>query len=181
MSSVLGRRNLHTPRNPTRELNLIVFSGSTRALVRTDRCNETALLRDGKHYTNLEFLTVFTNMILFLSYSWTHCVTVVDCVFCIIIFCTDSIHHILQLYMIWYIKLGRIYLANIICLSLTYGHFYRAITVQKHELQFTRVCIADQSQSKGFAHRIDFNFDGMVRTQGTFGIYNVFQTQWKFL
>jgi hypothetical protein len=55
MFSVLGRQNLHTSRNPTRELILIVFRGSTRVLVRIDRCNETALLRDGKHYTNLNF------------------------------------------------------------------------------------------------------------------------------
>ena len=54
-SSILGRQILHTSRNPTRELNLIVFSGSTWALVRSDQYNEIALLRDGKHYTNLNF------------------------------------------------------------------------------------------------------------------------------
>jgi len=51
------------------------------------------------------------------------------------------------------------------------------MTLQKHELQFLRVCVVGQSQFKGFAHRIDFNFDRMVTTQGMFGIYNVFQTQ----
>jgi hypothetical protein len=158
--------------------------------------NETALLRDGKHrkltfslHGHLERSYPFTMYPVLLEYlqiwfysphTLQHIVWLVDCVFCII-FCTVSILHVLPLYMIWYIKLSNIYLANVTCLSLTYRHFYRAMTVQKHELRFTRICIVDQSQFKGFVHRIDFNFDRMVRTQGTFGIYNVFQTQWKFL
>jgi len=115
-SSVLGRQILHTSRNPTRELNLIVERWETLYKL---KFLTVWFSRVFVTFSNASSSSgVFTNMILFPSYSSTNYVTVVDC-FCIIIFCTDPILHVLQMYMIWYIKLSSLYFASVTCLSPT--------------------------------------------------------------